>query len=496
MKFINYKRRRIEIISFAREIALFFSFFIVFSPFDILGKNLPVFIDYCVFRRNEQENLIEVYYGFIDNQLQFYNRGGKYSTELNLELRFFAKDSLLDTYEWSVYHERQTLDTSKDQQNLLVGQKNFSIKSGVPTKFEFYCFDAVDSSFRFRKTFDVENPDFSKSRCTISDIQIAQFIERSDTASFLWQQEFLKGKFYVIPNPTLEVIGSGDVGLPLYTYFEYYLSQDLIGKEIKIEYRIFNTLQEEVFYSFRKVKVSSTAQFDINGFALDALHSASYVFETRIVGSNGELLAQSRKKKFYLFNSALPPEPIKKYTESELFEKSVFSSMNDSTLTVEFEKAKYIANDYEKELFKSLTTTEAKRRFLFQFWRRRNPDTTLIYNKAYDDFQQKINYANRFFSVGGNLEGWKTDRGRVLIQYGEPTTREYHPREPNKRSYEIWFYSELQGGAFFYFVDLFGNGNYVLVHSTAINEIYNENWYSDFVTGTNTERIQKMFLIR
>lgn len=472
----------------------FFAFILMFSCFELSAKSIPAYLDFCVFKRNETENIVEIYYGFIDNQLEFHRSGNKYSVELSLSLKFFSNDSLLDTYEWSVYQQKDQLERNDQQQNLLVGQKNFAVKSGIPLKFEFSCIDTQDSSFRFLKTFDVDNPDFSKLKSIVSDIQIAQLIERSDTASFLWQQEFLKGKYFVVPNPTLEVIGTNDFGSRLYTYFEYYLSTDFIGKQVKIEYRIFNTLREEVFFAHRNVKVSATSQFDINGFAIDALYSGTYFFEARLLDDNGRVLALSKRKKFYLFNPELPPEPIRKYTESELFERSAFAAMSDSTLDNEFEKAKYIANDYEKELFKSLTTTEAKRRFLFQFWKKRNPDSTLVYNKAYDDFVQKINYANRFFSVGNKIEGWKTDRGRILIQYGEPTSREYHPREPDKKSYEIWFYSELQGGAFFYFVDVFGNGDYVLVHSTAINEVYNETWYTDFVTGTNTERLQKMFL--
>ncbi|MGB9771396.1 MAG: GWxTD domain-containing protein [Candidatus Kapaibacteriota bacterium] len=476
-------------------VVFFLSATVMLSLF-AFGKNLPIFVDYCVFKKNEKQNIVEIYYGFIDNQLQYYKQRNDFVAELIFELRFFEIDSLLETYEWTVYHKKEKLDTNSELQNLLVGQKNFLIRSGIPTRFELFCFDAKDSTFRFRWTFDVENPDFAKSEWTISDIQIAQFVERSDTTSFLWQQEFLKGSYYVVPNPTLEVIGSASIGPRLYTYFEYYLSGATSTKQLKIEYRIFNTLQEEVFYSNKIVKTVAVSQFDINGFALDALTSGTYFFEARILDPQGKMLARSKRKKFYLLNPELPPEPIRKYAESELFEKSAFASMNDSALNVEFERASYIASDYEKELFKNLTTTEAKRRFLFQFWKRRNPDSTLVYNKAYDEFLQKVNYANRFFSVGNKLEGWKTDRGRVLIQYGEPTTREYHPREADKRSYEIWFYSEIQGGAFFYFVDLFGNGNYFLVHSTAMNEIYNENWYSDFVTGTNTERIQKMFLNR
>lgn len=473
--------------SFAIWIILFW------GSFSIFAKPIQIYVDFCVFKQNERENLVEIYYGFLDNQLNYHKQTSKFVAELSLKITFFSDETIYDSYEWSVYHEKDKIDTTGELQNLLVGQKNFVINKSSKVKFQLDCFDTRDTSNFFRKTFEVENIDFGQSVCSISDIQFAQFFEKSDTANFFWQKEFLKNKYYVIPNPTLEVVGSNP---RLFTYFEYYLAQTLIGSQLRLEYKIYNSTQEEVLFAFKNVKVTGNSQFDINGFALDALSSGVYFFEASVMDKDGKVLASSKRKKFYLLNPELPPEPVRRYTESDLFEKSNFATLNEKELDLEFEKAKYIASDYEKELYKNLSTVDAKRRFLFQFWRKRNPDTTLIYNKAYDDFQQKINYANKFFSVGNQIEGWKTDRGRVLIQYGEPTSREYFPREPNKRSYEIWFYSELQGGAYFYFVDLSGNGNYILVHSTAINEPFNENWYTDFVTGTNTERIQKMFLNR
>lgn len=476
-------------------------FFLVFSllvfyliPFQsATAKSINIYVDYCVFRKSNTENVVEIYYGFLDTALTYRKHGNNFIAELFMHLKFFYADSLIGTYEWNVFHQKERFDSSDEFQSLLVGQKNFQVESGRDFKFSLSCIDTRDSAIKFYRTFEVENISFVRNSIDISDVQFAQMLERADTSTVTWQSEFLKGKYYVIPNPTREVIGSSP---RLYTYFEYYMPKSFLSKQLKIEYRFYDALREEVLYKPKNVKVIATEQFDLEGFALDALPSGVYFFEALICDLSGTVLTKSKRKKFYLYNPEMPPKPIQHYAESELFAKSVFATLSDSAVQTEFEKAKYIASDYEKELFQKLTSLDGKRRFLFQFWRRRNPDTSLVYNKAYDDFVQKINYANKFFSVGNQIEGWKTDRGRVLIQYGEPTNREFYPREGTRRSYEVWFYSELYGGAYFYFVDLIGNGNYVLVHSTAMNEISNENWYTDFVTGTNTERIQKMLLIR
>lgn len=467
-------------------------FFLLFGS-KIYPKPLNIYVDYAVFKKTARENIIEVYYGLLDTSLSYKKTGNKFVGNLSMKLQLFALDSIIDTYEWQVYYEKQNLERNLENENLLVGQKNFVITSGENPKFVFSCVDDNDTTRKYHKTFDVENPKFEDSKVMLSDIEFAQQIELVDTVQTLWQREFLKGQYYIIPNPTKDIIGSSP---QLYTYFEYYGIDEFLNKRISLEYRIYDAIQNEVYYNVKRTNLKSKNQFDAMGFALDAMPSGMYFFEVKIVDSLGKVVATSDRKKFYLLNPDMPSEPIRAFTEAELFEKSVFAVMSNETLDKEFEKAKYIASDYEKELYKEIQTVDGKRRFLFSFWRRRNPDSTLVFNQAYEDFNRKIEYANRFFSIGIQTEGWKTDRGRILIQYGEPTTREYYPREGPRRSYEIWFYGELQGGAYFYFVDLIGNGNYVLVHSTAMGETQNENWYSDFVIGTSTERIQKMLLNR
>lgn len=470
---------------------LFIFLYFFLGSQSIPAKFLNVYVDFVVFRKNDKQNIVEIYYGFLDTSLTYKKKGDEFFASLSMQINFFLKDSLFDQNNWEVYHEKENVSSTPNDEFLLVGQKNFLVPAGKPIKFTLKAIDSNDSSKTMVKTFEVENPLFELSKIQTSDVQFAQIIESTDTARFFWQREFLKGKYYVIPNPTCEIIGNSP---KLYTYFEYYIPNNKLNQFLTIEYRLYDLFNNEVYYSFRKVKAKSNAQMDINGFALDALHSGAYYFEVKIIDSLDNFSYSTPKRKLYLINPDMPPEPIRTYTEFDIFSKSKFATLKDDELDKEFEKAKYIATEYEKQLYEELQTTEAKRKFLFSFWQRRNPDTSLIFNQAYEDFIRKIEYANRFFSVGKAIEGLRTDRGRILIQYGEPTSREFHSREGTNRSYEVWFYAKQQGGLYFYFVDLIGNGNYILVHSTAAGEVYNETWFTDFVTGTNYERMQKLLL--
>jgi hypothetical protein len=93
-------------------------------------------------------------------------------------------------------------------------------------------------------------------------------------------------------------------------------------------------------------------------------------------------------------------------------------------------------------------------------------------------------------------EGWKTDRGRVLLQYGFPTERNFTPVNGDNHAYETWFYSDVQGGVYFYFVDVKGFGNFILVSSTAHGELRNDNWFDEYVPGYNPDAFQKKFQLR
>ena len=73
-------------------------------------------------------------------------------------------------------------------------------------------------------------------------------------------------------------------------------------------------------------------------------------------------------------------------------------------------------------------------------------------------------------------EGWRTDRGRILLIYGEPDEYDRYPFSNDNKAYEIWRFFSVQGGVEFIFVDRRDMGDYELVHSTARGELYDPEW--------------------
>jgi GWxTD domain-containing protein len=88
------------------------------------------------------------------------------------------------------------------------------------------------------------------------------------------------------------------------------------------------------------------------------------------------------------------------------------------------EDVSYIISGEERSLFLKLQTNEEREQFIESFWQRRNPDPDSPENAFREEHYRRIAYANERYSSG--VQGWRTDRGRMYIAWGPPTSVESH----------------------------------------------------------------------
>jgi len=88
------------------------------------------------------------------------------------------------------------------------------------------------------------------------------------------------------------------------------------------------------------------------------------------------------------------------------------------------EDVAYIITDEERAAFKKLQTDEEREQFIEQFWLRRDPTPDSVENEFKEEHYRRIAYANEHYASG--IPGWKTDRGRIYIEYGPPDEIEDH----------------------------------------------------------------------
>ena len=142
----------------------------------------------------------------------------------------------------------------------------------------------------------------------------------------------------------------------------------------------------------------------------------------------------------------------------------------DSASTSPFQKwlnedVVYIITDQERTAFQKLTTDDEREMAIRQFWERRNPTPGAAVNQFREEHYRRIAYANSRYAA--NTAGWKTDRGRIYIQFGPPDEIESRPSgSAAKPPSEAWLYQYLDGvgkDAIFKFVDQGQTGDYKLV---------------------------------
>lgn len=75
----------------------------------------------------------------------------------------------------------------------------------------------------------------------------------------------------------------------------------------------------------------------------------------------------------------------------------------------------------EKKQWKEVSTDEQAQAFIALFWARRDPSPATQANEFRDAIDERIRYAD-FTYVAGKLRGGATDRGKVYILLGAPTT--------------------------------------------------------------------------
>lgn len=136
----------------------------------------------------------------------------------------------------------------------------------------------------------------------------------------------------------------------------------------------------------------------------------------------------------------------------------------------------YLMTDAERGIYPTLTP-DGKRRFLRAFWARRDPTPGTPSNELEDDFYRRIADANRRFREGGaaRIPGWRTDRGRVFLKYGDPDEVLSRPQPGSTLPYEVWKYTRGKLRKFC-FMDLTRFGNYSLIYTNELTELSRPNW--------------------
>jgi len=93
------------------------------------------------------------------------------------------------------------------------------------------------------------------------------------------------------------------------------------------------------------------------------------------------------------------------------------------------ETARFIMLKNEAQIYKHLPDNEARENFIKEFWEKRDPNPETTENEAKMEFDQRIEFINRWFNEGtGKGRGWDSDRGKIYLYLGAPDARDVYER--------------------------------------------------------------------
>lgn len=122
------------------------------------------------------------------------------------------------------------------------------------------------------------------------------------------------------------------------------------------------------------------------------------------------------------------------------------------------EQMVYIADSKEMKRLEE-ASIESREAVWEEFWSKKDPIPETPENETSAEYFRRVDYANEHFR--SYTSGWRTDRGRVYIVYGQPDEIEYHPFEEESVPYQIWYYYSI--GKRFIFADLSMTGDYTQI---------------------------------
>ncbi len=436
----------------------------------VKGKGVfQIDVDVATFSGNETQNYIEIYYGVRESILSYKVDSSRFVGAANLKIEVRNDTAVVAKKEWTVPHIIE--DTSRlGKGQTMMGLETFGLPVGRYT-LSAAAYDVYNPERRDTLVLPLVVKPYSSGKETLSDIELCTSIESSSNK----QSMFYKNTLEVIPNAS-RLYG---VGVPiLYYYLEAYNLRSTDNKHpLVIRSAVVDALGKEVITHDKSKPRTLNSSVEVGTVNVTSLRGGTYFLRLSLLDS-GNITLTSSFKKFFVYK----PQAIAEAPGTLLagdFTSSEYAVMSDSELNEEFSHVRYISNDIERNQYDQLSGTDAKRKFLYEFWRRRAPDPLVTENSVKEDYKKRVTEANRDFTRAGR-EGWKTEQGRIHILYGSPDETERFPSSSQSNPYEIWHYNNIQGGVIFVFVDRTDLGDYVLVHSTHRDEIHDENWFEEY----------------
>lgn len=439
----------------------------VVSSLTVLAQQLDIVADVVQFRGSGTDAQWELQYSFSDTTLKYVVAPTGFVGEMLCSLTV-RKDTVVAAQDvWIAAAESNTSQPMHSR--YYAGVRPLRLEPGTYN----VVFEAVDVNDPLRTStakFTTQVTGIS-SRAAMSDIMFV--MPKSSSA----ESRFMRAGQPCDPNPRHELLGL----LPVLGIYAEFYNAKLTGLDTAFaEVSIFNNVRDEEFTTYIPFVGTSNILAIREDITLDNLRTGVYALRVRYLAKDKVKVLDAREERFFILNPAQPPEQQKLITEDEDFQASEWAVTTGDRLKLELELCEVLASKAEVDTKNQCTDERSQQRFLYRFWKSRDTDESTPSNERLDEFRKMYAWAQTYYTSPTYKDGWRSDRGTIILKYGRPTQIEQFIQNTDTKPYEIWFYQNIQGGAYFYFVDVTLQQNLKLVHSTVIGNVNQPNWFNLF----------------
>lgn len=434
----------------------------IFLTANVYGQKskLRAYVDSKQFYAPGVGNYIEIYFQFVGPSVQYKGVDNGLKGELAIKLNVVENGNILN-------QDAYRLETPFMKDSIIedfYDVKRFALKPGRYT-LNLELLDLNSENAALAATMPIMIEEFGDA-ITISDIEIAETISKDASES-----AFTKSGLKVIPR--LSTFYPTELNtIPV--YFELYNTNQLEENVCALKQTIKTENGQELtdFTSFTRHDTAQVIPI-IKKVDITELPSGKYTLSYVLLSrSMTELATQS-----YEFERSNDNDQFIN-TETIVLDPRFQESITDDSVSYYLASLIPISRPAEvKNIITSLKTKdiERQRKHIQAFWKYTstvNPYDGWIKYKLQVQLVEKL-YSNNFQS------GFETDRGRVYLQYGAPTSIVQKENSPTEYPYEIWQYNRINNfnnkRFIFYNPDLVNN-TYRLLHSDMIGELKNPGW--------------------
>lgn len=439
----------------------------MFSCINLLAQDIiptlsfALDLDYARFRNDDQSGYLEIYYAFYPCLLTYRLSEGKYRAVVQLSTRMRN-----DKTKALVVNERVLLpivisDTSAPSFKYpFISQAGYALPLGDYT-LEVVAADSLNPSRQDSISWAINITAYPNGE-GCSDLELCSNIKPSSKKA----DPFFKNSLVVVPNPTIIF---GITAHPIvFNYLEFYNLNPDETYTVKTAVIDFDgKIKRE---SIRSRRYGMRNAVEVGTTNVTSIVSGKYRFRLSLFNQSAHELTRTEKT-FFIYNPHLKAPTL----TAPSFDASELAGLSGEELSKEFNQAQYIATEQEIELFARVDSVAGKRELLAKFWDRVGKGGFDHPPIKRSEYLRRIAVANDRYREMAK-DGWRTDRGRIYVLYGEPDEIDRYPSLGESKPYEIWRYHGIESGVEFVFIDRLGYGYFELVHSTKRGELRDDNW--------------------